>query len=91
MQSELEQACSAILNGAIWDGFSGPDGVTKDEALEYAATLAKWFPKLWEVVEMAYYSGSYEGDMLDLMQRKATALVEGQEPTTTEGSTDRAE
>lgn len=37
----LEEALSAVLNGAVWRGFDGPDGVSKDEALEYAGVLAK--------------------------------------------------
>jgi hypothetical protein len=40
--ADLEQAISAVLSGAIWDGFNGPTGVTKDEALDYAATLARF-------------------------------------------------
>lgn len=40
--SELRQAISAVLHGAVWYGFDGPTGVSKDEALEYAAVLARW-------------------------------------------------
>lgn len=29
-----------MLYGAIWNGFDGPSGVTKDEALDYATKLA---------------------------------------------------
>jgi len=47
-QAELEQACSAVLSGAIWDGFNGPTGVTKDEALDYAAILAQYVRGLIE-------------------------------------------
>lgn len=36
----LRHAVSAVLYGSVWDGFNGPTGVTKDEALEYAADLA---------------------------------------------------
>lgn len=36
----LRTAISAVLYGSIWDGFNGPTGVSKDEALEYAAELA---------------------------------------------------
>jgi len=36
----VEECLSAILGGAVWRGFDGPDGVSKDEALEYAGILA---------------------------------------------------
>lgn len=39
----IEQIKSAIRHGAIWDGFSGPTGVTKDEALGYAVELCDAF------------------------------------------------
>lgn len=38
----LRTAFSAVLYGSIWDGFNGPTGVSKDEALEYAAELAEF-------------------------------------------------
>lgn len=41
-RAELRTAVSAVLYGSVWDGFNGPTGVTKDEALDYAAVLAKW-------------------------------------------------
>ena len=47
-QAELEQACSAVLSGAISDWFNGPTGVTKDEALDYAAILAQYVRGLIE-------------------------------------------
>jgi hypothetical protein len=37
----LQECLSAILYGVVSRGFDGPDGVTKDEALEYAAVLAE--------------------------------------------------
>ncbi len=39
---ELRNAISAVLHGVVMRGFDGPDGVSKDEALEYAAVLAEY-------------------------------------------------
>jgi hypothetical protein len=36
MAEKYDQARSAVLAGAVWRGFDGPDGVTKDEALHLA-------------------------------------------------------
>ena len=40
---EVATIRSAIMHGATWRGFDGPDGVSKDEALEYAAQLVEGF------------------------------------------------
>lgn len=42
VEVQLREACSAVLHGAIWCGFDGPDGVSKDDALAYAVKLAEW-------------------------------------------------
>ena len=42
LNDQLREACSAVLHGAIWGGFNGPTGVSKDEALDYAVKLATW-------------------------------------------------
>lgn len=47
-KADLRTAVSAVLYGSVWDGFNGPTGVSQDEALDYAADLAKWVSGLLE-------------------------------------------
>lgn len=42
IDKQLEEACCAVLNGVIWDGFNGPTGISTNEALGYATKLAVW-------------------------------------------------
>lgn len=40
--ADVDVATRAIMSGAVMDGFNGPTGITKDEALTYAAVIARW-------------------------------------------------
>jgi len=51
IRARYEQARAAIMHGATWHGFDGPDGVSKDEALEYAADLCAIVPLLLDALE----------------------------------------
>lgn len=55
INDQLREACSAVLHGAIWSGFDGPDGVSKDEALGYAAKLATWVQGILDESDARYF------------------------------------
>lgn len=60
LNDQLREACSAVLHGAIWCGFDGPDGVSKDEALDYAVKLATWVQGVLDK-SAAHFDGSERG------------------------------
>lgn len=57
INDQLREACSAVLHGAIWCGFDGPDGVSKDDALDYAVKLATWVQSV-----LAKSDAQFDGD-----------------------------
>lgn len=56
----LRTAVSAVLYGSIWDGFNGPTGVSKDEALDFAGELALFVQRLIRQYEL-HIDGSDDG------------------------------
>lgn len=71
---QLTQAANAIQHGAVWRGFDGPDGITKDEALEYAGQLADGVPHLLAALEAERVRNQQLTDALARIVAPATSL-----------------
>lgn len=53
-RGDIEQAVSAVLYGVVGSGPSSYSGVSKDEALEYAADLARLAQRVLRVIDHDY-------------------------------------